>query len=193
MALMQKLVDKWTAMGLREALGKLNIICPGGKAEDQVEAIQTLKKRYSHSIDIWKIIPEGPANFIKSDDNVQFNCFMFCLDIRYGDIKELIGSNGMKIPNSDYMALLERNYLTEINWGSAVDGDYVLYFLDQKIVHAGKVKSGKVVSKWGNGHIWIHGVLEVPDSYGDHVKYYKRIEKAVCLKAFCEWISQLDN
>lgn len=30
----------------------------------------------------------------------------------------------------------------------------------------------KVVSKWGLGHIWVHGVEDVPKKYG-HYAYYK--------------------
>ncbi len=187
---MQKLVDKMSAMKLRKALDKLAVICPGGKAEDQVRFIQALKAKHSHSIDFWEETPEVPADFRKSNANVQFNCFMYCLGLRYGDIKKIIGSDGRKIPNSEYMSLLCKKYLTEINRGSTIDGDYILYFSNQKNMHAGKVKNGKVVSKWGSGHVWIHGIFEVPASYGNQVKYYSRVEKSICVKTVREWMGQ---
>ena len=154
--------DECNSIELREALEKLSVLCPGGKAEDQDEFIQNLKKKYPHSIEIRKEIPEGPADFRESNDRAQFNCFMFCLDIRYSDIKDINGSDGMRIPNSEYMLFLCKTYMTEKNNYSINNGDYVLYFSDHKIVHAGKVESSRVVSKWGNGHIWIHGFLKFP-------------------------------
>ena len=95
-----------------------------------------------------------------------------------------------EIPNSEYMSFLCKAYMAEKVSESANDGDYVLYFSEQKIVHAGKVETGRVISKWGSSHIWIHGVCEVPAAYGNQVKYYNRIKKTICVKAFCEWISQ---
>jgi hypothetical protein len=185
---LEKLIEKFCAIGLRKTLGKFNVICPGGKAEDQIAALRLIRKCHPHSIELWKNIPEGPSDFRESNDNTQFNCFMFCLDINYGDIKKLIGKDGTRILNHEYMALLEKKYLTIKDSGTTVDGDHIFYFSDSKIMHAGKIKGGRVISKWGGGHIWMHGIFEVPESYGDQVQYYESTEKSLYLKAFCEWI-----
>ncbi len=45
-------------------------------------------------------------------------------------------------------------------------GDLVLYRNDRQITHAGLVAADRIISKWGKGHLWIHGLLEVPAQYG---------------------------
>ena len=105
----------------------------------------------------------------------------------------MIDCDGRKIPNSEYMSFLCKGYMTEKVSESPSNGDYVLYFSDQTIVHAGKMESGRVISKWGRGHIWIHGICEVPAGYGNQVKYYNRLEKTTCIEAFCEWIKEKEG
>jgi hypothetical protein len=193
MIFIQKMANKWMLIGIRESLGKLCQICPSGKADCQVEFMQFLKTEYPHSIELWKEIQEGPADFKEHPPATHFNCFMFCLDIQYGDIKEILGSNGRRIPNSDFMLFLCNGYMTEKAGESSNEGDYVLYFSDQKIVHAGKLESGRVLSKWGSGHVWIHGIFEVPVTYGNQVKYFNKIDKNICIKAFYEFMKKTQN
>lgn len=81
--------------------------------------------------------------------------------------------------------LLDRNYLDEINKSEADENDIVLYFNNDGIEHAGKVETNKrVISKWGNGHLIEHEVFEVPEKYGDFVRYYKYLDKETALGYF---------
>jgi hypothetical protein len=52
-------------------------------------------------------------------------------------------------------------------------GDLVLYRNDGQITHAGLVAADRIISKWGKGHLWIHGLLEVPAQYGDTTSFYE--------------------
>ena len=70
------------AIGLREALDKFNVIFPGGNAEDKINALRMMQEYHPHSIELWENVAEGNSDFRKSDAAFQFNCFMFCLDIR---------------------------------------------------------------------------------------------------------------
>ena len=49
------------------------------------------------------------------------------------------------------------------------------------------MKKGRVVSKWGLGHLWEHNILEVPISYGNEYKYYKDIQKEEAINSFCKF------
>ena len=52
-------------------------------------------------------------------------------------------------------------------------GDIVVYFTnDGDVVHAGRVYGDLVRSKWAAGHLWDHGVLELPIGYGSMVRFY---------------------
>ncbi len=51
-------------------------------------------------------------------------------------------------------------------------GDIVLYGGYPLFEHAGIRKNNKVISKWGFGHVFEHGILSVPSSYSDHYGFY---------------------
>lgn len=59
-------------------------------------------------------------------------------------------------------------------------GDFVIYFLNKttgiKIIkHSGiYLGKGKVRSKWGNGPVFIHDLYNVPFTYGEFVKFFKK-------------------
>ena len=61
--------------------------------------------------------------------------------------------------------------------------DIIIYFDQNNPLHAGKVRSGKVVSKWNiDGYLWEHGVDEVPLCFGSNKKYFRNISKALALQ-----------
>lgn len=65
-------------------------------------------------------------------------------------------------------------------------GDHVLYS-SSRIEHAGKVVENAIESKWGKGHLWRHGVFEIPQSYGDTVRFFHDISKEEYIQAFHEY------
>ena len=174
--------------GLREELQKIDkVISIEKDLEDQITSIQKLKTQYPHSIEL--VVEETKVIKIVHDyDNgVYLNCYMFCFDIKWGDIKNKSQNGSQKFPVNEYACHLIKNFLCEIDHTKAEDGDYVIYFSDDKPQHAGRFCGGKIISKWGKYHVWRHGLLEVPTRYGEEVRYFKKISKDQCLLAFEQW------
>lgn len=73
--------------------------------------------------------------------------------------------------------LIERGLLAEVNQADVHEGDLVFYFGDDgRFQHAGMcVTDGRVVSKWGIGHLYEHGLFEVPESYGTKVRFFRKL------------------
>lgn len=71
-------------------------------------------------------------------------------------------------------------------------GDLVLYCSgsdeDKTVCHAGILdEDGLVVSKWGLGGLWQHGLLEVPASYGKNIHYYEAVDSERMLNWFLKF------
>ena len=73
--------------------------------------------------------------------------------------------------------LLDTGVLTEIPQTDAREGDLVFYFGGEgRFKHAGLYRGrGQVVSKWGIGHLYQHGLFEVPESYGNNVRFFRNL------------------
>lgn len=71
--------------------------------------------------------------------------------------------------------LLDHNLLVEITQNEAREGDIVVYFNEPgRFKHAGRIlENGRVVSKWGIGNLYEHEVSEVPESYGNIVRFFR--------------------
>ena len=72
--------------------------------------------------------------------------------------------------------LIERGILAEVSQAEAKDGDLVFYFSEGTFKHVGLWRlNGRVLSKWGVGHLYDHDLFEVATSYGTDVRFYKRL------------------
>ena len=108
------------------------------------------------------------------EDN-SYNCVMYALDLqndqRYLELRKIIDPN----IHADTSFL---NYL--IDEGALLldsSGNLLTYSNELKITHIGKIDiQGRVISKWGIGHLYEHAIYEVPISYGDQVRRYSLIE-----------------
>ncbi len=49
------------------------------------------------------------------------------------------------------------------------------------------VEGGRLISKWGTGHLYEHEVLEVPLSYGKNVRFFKRLSFEEAFKNFARF------
>jgi hypothetical protein len=65
----------------------------------------------------------------------------------------------------------------------------VLYFNERdSFKHAGLILSGdRLLSKWGTGHLFEHGVLEVPESYGTRLLLVKSVSYEEGYKHFMDF------
>jgi hypothetical protein len=67
-------------------------------------------------------------------------------------------------------------------------GAVVGYFVNNKCQHAGvMLASGRVVSKWGIGHLFEHEKDEVPLSYGDDIRFYRQPHPGDVWEWMCEF------
>ena len=140
-----------------------------------------LSKHHSHNI---RIIER--ATYAQ-----MYTCFMYAFGLReQPEYKRVaISGSGKIFANSSFVSfLLLRGYLQERAAGVVCPDDVVIYFAAGAPQHAGVTNgNGRVESKWGSGHLYEHGALEVPAKYGDEVKYYSPISKDMALKYFLEY------
>ena len=72
--------------------------------------------------------------------------------------------------------LIDKGVLIEIPKDEACKDDIVFYFDKDGFKHAGLLnEDGRVVSKWGKGHLYEHKLLEVPEFYGYDIRFFKRL------------------
>ena len=87
--------------------------------------------------------------------------------------------------------LIDNDELTPLQADNAQAGDLVMYFRDGAFKHVGLLQgSGRVLSKWGQGNLYEHGVLEVPNSYGDDVRYYESVGYEDAFDAFTRFAEE---
>jgi len=127
----------------------------------------------------------------RANPTQRYTCYMHAFGLGYQPeyVRVAISGSGKIFANSAFVLfLLQRGYLQERTSGTASPGDVVIYFANGVPQHAGIAKdNGQVESKWGTGHLYEHGVLEVPAKYGDKVKFYSPISKDLALKHFLEY------
>lgn len=81
--------------------------------------------------------------------------------------------------------LLDQRLLSECQCDSVFSGDLVMYFQNKSFKHIGlMLEKNRVLSKWGTGHLYDHLTWEVPISYGDKVRYFKKLAPAEGLDLF---------
>lgn len=88
--------------------------------------------------------------------------------------------------------LLEHGLLAEVGEAEAQERDLILYFgEDGGVKHAGlNLGNGRVESKWGKGGLFRHGIFEVPASYGDTVKFFRRVPWEEALEYFKQYAKE---
>lgn len=124
----------------------------------------------------------------------RYTCFVYVFDFvedpayvriaTYGSGRVFAGPEFVKF-------LLNNNYLSEIRPTEVGDNDIVIYFNGAEIKHAGKISvNGRVISKWGIGHLFEHSIFEVPEQYGNDIRYYKQLAKETALDYFFKYAEQ---
>jgi hypothetical protein len=108
----------------------------------------------------------------------RYTCVMHVVDFAEKPDYAAIATSGLgKIfAAGDFVhRLLDHQLLTEVTQSEAREGDIALYFGEAgRFKHAGRMlENGRVVSKWGIGHLYEHEVLEVPESYGNILRFFR--------------------
>lgn len=141
--------------------------------------IEALKQECPHSIRlIERANPERPRN-----------CYEFALDVDRTIAHEVgfFDMPDMYVGPKFFMDVM-LPCLTEIDESRVKDGDLAIYFKGDTPQHAGIVRSGRIISKWGIGHVYEHQIWEVPSRCGDHIRFYSRISPEVATDKFLEYV-----
>lgn len=162
------------ASSLRESLQS---VTEKFKVVDHAAQIELIRQNYHHTIQ--------PIS--KVADGLKYNCVMSALGIQ--DDSRYV-SMAMRCPhdvhaNSNFVHfLVERGLLVEQAVPKA--GLIVAYLDEGRFRHVGKLVSHhRAQSKWGIGLLYEHGLLEVPISYGDSLKYFLPMGRDQVIDAFC--------
>ena len=175
--------SKW----LREALDQVAAIEPN-QVPRQPTLVATLRSRCPHGIEI---ADDPEVANIPLD---QFTCFVHALGLAESRVVERIArALDRGYISSDFVAFLVGHLFESVSTEEARDGDIVLYWNDKTITHTGKVRSERVISKWGTGYLWQHDVFEVPMRYGSRVTFYRPLDRPVVEQAFVTYLKQREG
>jgi hypothetical protein len=151
---------------------------------EQILRIAELKHRFPHSISL--VQAADPYEPLTS----RFNCYAHSFGLTGNQrVLRIMEEYPRIFPGREFVQTLVNGSLTSISPDDAFDGDHVIY-TKAEIEHAGIIRDRKVESKWGLGHLWHHGVDEVPRRYGDCVWYFRRLDRDLAVRAFLEYAKQ---
>jgi hypothetical protein len=126
----------------------------------------------------------------RADPRRRFTCVMYALKLRRppAPVTAIAGLALGRVYLSPHFLTyaVAKKVLEEIGAAAAATGDLVVYASDE-IQHIGIVDGGAVRSKWGCGHLWRHPVLEVPESYGSCLRYFRPPTRRAALSAFYDY------
>jgi hypothetical protein len=155
---------------LNQVLAKEN---SDAELKEQIQLIDDLRAQQPHSI---TLLRETVPNVLP-----RFNCYQYAFGLE--NVTLTTGFLREIRPGRDFMHSLMHHLLEEISLEDTKSGDHVLYE-DSRIEHAGKMNAGAVESKWGLGHLWRHGLYELPLKYGNRARFFRSISPEDALAAF---------
>ncbi len=162
-------------MDLRQ---NLQIITETTPVDQHPEKIQDLASLTGHSI---KVVG---SFFAVSEYTCVVHSFDLVRDPLYVSVADF--GLGRIFAGSEFIHyLLDQRLLSEYQYDSVFNGDLVMYLKNDSFKHIGLVlEKNRVLSKWGTGHLYNHLTWEVPISYGDKVRYFKKLAPAEGLDLF---------
>lgn len=170
----------------QELRNKLQQIVDENKGDivgKQIVLIDELRQVIPHTI---KLVCEAK---IDEEESWRYNCFTFAFRLLDSpEFIDIVQRFPLLFADSSYAFYLIERYLTAIDHNKAQDNDYIFYFLNEDLKHAGKIKNNRVISKWGMYHLWEHGFWEVPTEYGDKIEIFQQIPIQACVAVFKEWV-----
>jgi hypothetical protein len=141
--------------------------------------LNALRDQFGHRI---AILPDGRERMAR------FNCFAYALGLwDHADYIRLVDAkNDSTVINSCTISeMLSEGALVEIDPNYTKANDMVVYFDNGRVTHAAVVGDmGAVRSKWGANEVHEHAVWDVPASYGDVVRYFRRPAPETVLRRF---------
>ncbi len=143
-----------------------------------LEKIQDLASVTGHSI---KVID---SFYPIEDYTCVVHSFQLIQDPLYVSVAEF--GLGRIFAGSEFIYfLLDQSLLCECQCDSVLKDNLVMYFQNESFKHVGlALDENRVLSKWGTGHLYNHLTWEVPTSYGNKVRYFKKFSAGEGLDLF---------
>lgn len=167
-----------SALGLRVSLDRITETLP---ADKHPEAIGSLQRETGHTIQLLESY--HPVN--------RYTCAVhaFCLTEHPAYLAVASWGRGDVFAGSEFINfLLIREMLSPKLPGQEMRDDYIIYFDETGFRHIGRIsENARVISKWGTGHLWDHGLWEVPSTYGDDVRYFSGLEPTAARDLFMQF------
>jgi len=143
--------------------------------------IERLREEIAHSIELL----EGAAPI--SD----YTCAVHAFDLIQDPTYESVATFGLckTFAGKEFIHfLLDQELLEERALDDRAGGRLLMYFEGGDFQHIGTLLAeNRLVSKWGMGHLWEHGIWEVPANYGDELRLFEAPADGAGLDLFIEY------
>jgi hypothetical protein len=169
---------------LRTKLQQITDTYVGERIGEQPRLIAELSALHPHSITLLERKEAGP----KHRNSLQFNCHEYAFGLRGSQKVARVSFVYQDIfPGEDFVTWLINNVLTQKLEDKLRPGDVVVYTSDTEVAHSGIWANGRVRSKWGSGHLWEHGLYELPLSYGSKYCFFEALSGDVSEDMFLKY------
>lgn len=161
---------------LRSALERITTELLNERLDEQVRAVEELRRSFGHSITLVE----------RANADCRYTCFQHAFELQVipSPIIDICEIYGRVYPSSHFVEFLLESRLQQVASADARDRDVVIWSDNDVVRHAGRFVEGRIVSKWGTGHLWRHDLFEVPSAYGDTVIFCRPLTSADSLDAF---------
>jgi hypothetical protein len=155
-------------------------ITEGAPVREHPTRIEALRVGYDHTIVV--IESEHPID--------QYTCGVHAFHL-VGDptYLEVAGYGlGRTFAGAEFMTFALQNRLLTPRQSRALPGDLIFYFQNGVFRHVGRMNTeARVISKWGTGWLYEHGVQEVPLNYGSDIRYFVGLDEEAALNLFIRY------
>lgn len=162
----------------RELRIALSEMTEGASIEDHPRAIEELRSRFGHSIEIVE----------SSHPITSYTCAVHAFGLIDDQTYIEVASYGLgrTFAGREFVEfILAKNLLTELSTHRLTENSLAIYLDHAQFRHVGIVRSrGRLLSKWGTGHLYEHPIWEVPLAYGDTVKFFSPLTTDEGLELF---------
>lgn len=95
---------------------------------------------------------------------------------------------GRTFAGPEFLIFLLQNKLLTPRQSPIVPGDLIVYLEGGTFRHVGRMKTEtRVLSKWGIGCLYDHGIWEVPSGYGEEIQYFVGPDEDASFELFIQY------
>jgi len=162
---------------LRSELSEITETAP---VQEHPACIEALQPERGHTIAV--IESEYPIE--------RYTCGVHAFYLMEDPIYVEIASFGLgrTFAGPEFINFLLQNKLLSPRQPPIVPGDIIVYFDGGTFRHIGRMKTEtRVLSKWGTGWLYEHGVWEVPSNYGQEIQYFVGSDEDASFELFIQY------